>query len=177
VHARPLLALSLCRSFHLGFARLARQSSFVVRAFNLIRNSRSLEMEWRGRLATIAARLADFALVAILVLFTLAVRGGHVLYPPARHGFFCGDTSIRYADVGESVNTGLVIAVGSLSVLVLALVGEHSKEDEAKKREKKCLPAWISRAIVVFLYFLLGFCVTVLVVELGKVTAGVLRYD
>ena len=90
----------------------------------------------------------------------------------------------------ESVRTGLVGAAGSLAVAAIAAAahwsggggggGKTASEETSSKSSSCCplrlsaIPHWFTATARTFLFFLLGFCVDVLLVELGKVTSGVL---
>ncbi len=93
----------------------------------------------------------------------------------------------------ESVRTGLVVAAGSLAVAAIAAAahwsgcgggggggGGKTSEKTSSKSSSCCplhlsaIPYWFTATARTFLFFLLGFCVDVLLVELGKVTSGVL---
>ena len=90
--------------------------------------------------------------------------------------------SLYYPLREEAVSTKLIIAVGSISAFLIACGAEYFNAEALPLRRKPptlCglipIAAWLLRAVRVFLLYLLGFCVTVLLFELGKASTGVLR--
>ncbi len=117
-----------------------------------------------------------------LLALTLAIRKG-LIFPPVRNGFFCGDPSLHYPIKEESVSTGIIVAVGSIAVLAIACATEYGYGDQnvdgsSSRHIRRRLPAAATQLLrggKVFLFFLIGFCSTVFLFELGKVTTGILR--
>lgn len=120
---------------------------------------------------------ANLAIAAAIVAATYVLRKGYVV-EPAKKGFFCGDQSLRYPLKEEAVSTNLIIVLGTFTVLTLAAVAEYFDE-RAKDRLPCCcvfpVPNWIYQTLRTFGLFLLGFSVMVMLVELGKITTGILR--
>lgn len=128
----------------------------------------------------IASCVINVVLVALVVTLTLALRSGIVT--PVKRGFFCGDRSIRYSHPeSESVSTKLVIVIGTVGTFLLFSITEYCLSISKRKRSRSTLfcgfqvSEWIVRTAKLYLYFLLGFCISILLVELGKISTGVLR--
>ena len=128
----------------------------------------------------IASILCNGAIVVLIVAFTLSLRKG-LIVEPVKAGFFCGDTSIQYPEKHESVSTNVLIVVGVLSVLVITGIIEFfNQRNCAIEKKSSCCGVnganqWFINAVRNFLMFLLGLCITALLVELGKAYSGVLR--
>ena len=87
--------------------------------------------------------------------------------------------SIRMPLKEESVSTGIVIGVGSITLFIVAAWTEYFQSPPSNRRLswscKIKVSGWLVSTVRSFFAFLLGLCVTALLVELGKISSGVLR--
>lgn len=129
--------------------------------------------KWKPILAVVG----NSSIVILLVAITLALRKG-IIGNVTKVGFFCGDPSIQYPIKKESISTSVLLMVGVISALVLTLLTEFLRVKRSPQKQSVCglsLPKWVIRGLIGFGMFLFGLCVTALIVDLGKVSSGVLR--